>query len=300
MECVVLGGMKLDHLHQELRGFIDALFFEFSENEDISHYFVERSHYQAAIVQDMLPLLVFDAVSGRDWSEALPLAASWALNLGAAHWLDNVQDRGDLTYLHASVLSMGIANVALSRLSADEDTIRDLLDAIGRVTAFGVVGQQSEEKRSRLWSRSEYFSSIAGKAAAIISTGIWLGGRLATANAQSLIALKEFGFALGMVMQLSDDSLDLEEDLSNGVYTLPVLDGLGQTDHPEYRELKKLLQSHRLLPAEAQQVKSILESMGTITRCKRVIRAYQIQAATAFTIFPELETYLGSYVISET
>jgi predicted component of type VI protein secretion system len=98
-------GMKLDHWHRELRGFIDSLLFEFPDNESVSNYFVERSLYQAAVVQDMLPLLVFDAVSDRAWSEAMPLAASWALNLGAAHWLDNVQDRGDLTHLYSSSLS---------------------------------------------------------------------------------------------------------------------------------------------------------------------------------------------------
>lgn len=292
--------MQIDDYHRELRGFVDALLFEFPKNEGVSAYFARRSRHQLAVKQDLLPLLVFTAISQKTPSDAIPLAASWALNLGAAHWIDNAQDQKDLTLAHLGALSMGIANVALSQLNTDEDTLRDLLEAMGRVTVLGVSGQKSEMERGRIWSRSEYYSSIAGKAAAIVATGIWLGGRLATDDTQTLTVLKEFGLALGMAIQLSDDCLDLAEDLSNGTCTLPVIEGLARANHPTHLELKELITRHSLSTTEVQRVISILENMGAITTCKRVIRAYQIQAASAFALFPNLEPYLGSYVTTET
>ncbi len=92
----------------------------------------------------------------------------------------------------------------------------------------------------RIWSEAEYFRNVAGKAAAIISTGVWMGGRLATTDAKTLDLLKEFGLALGMANQISDDSLDLTDDLAQGTYTLPVIKGLAMTEHPDHPILKQL------------------------------------------------------------
>jgi len=160
--------------------------------------------------------------------------------------------------------------------------------------------RRGEWKHGRFWSKSDYFRSIAGKAAAIIATGVWLGGRLATDDSQTLTALKEFGLALGMSIQISDDCLDLAEDLMNGTFTLPVIEGLALPEHPDYPALQRLLNRRPLTAVDAQEIIRTLEGMGALTRCKRIIRAYQVQAAAAFTLFPGLEPHFANYVAAET
>lgn len=295
-EYIVHHQSSLPVIHQALRAFIETLLVDFSSKDLVQTYFAKRSERDGSMKQDLLPLLVFTAVSGRKYEEALPLAAAWALHLEAAHLVDGAQDTGEIAQVHQSVRLMGVANVALAHLETDGSTFQDLLDAMGRITVLGINAQKDELERGRSWTRSEYFRSIAGKSAAIIATGVWLGGRLATDEARLLTSLKEFGLALGMVIQLSDDYLDLPEDLINGTYTLAVLDGLAQTSHPSYPTLKALLALPQKAQAEAEKIIELLEAMGVLAACQRLIRAYQIQAAAAFTLFPALESYFENYV----
>lgn len=290
---------SLNELHHELRSFIDALLSDLPENEGVSVYFTERSQHSGAVRQDLLPLIVYVAISEQPHSIAIPLAAAWSLHLAAAHMADAVQDQGDVQQVHQIVLTQGAANIALAKLNVDQDTLRDALDAIGRVAALGAKAQEYERMYGRVWTRADYFRSIAGKAAAIIATGVWLGGRLATDNGQTLAALQEFGLALGMAIQISDDCLDLAEDLVNGTFTLPVIEALAMTEHPDHLTLKQLLAQQPMTADSAARVKQMLEGMGVLTTCQRIIRAYQIQAAAVFTIFPNLEPYFTSYVAAK-
>ena len=82
-----------------------------------------------------------------------------------------------------------------------------------------------------------YFSSIAGKTAALFSTAARIGGIVAELDRPLIDALTAYGLAYGMVFQIVDDVLDItatEEqlgkpaghDMVEGVYTLPVLRAL--------------------------------------------------------------------------
>jgi geranylgeranyl pyrophosphate synthase len=119
---------------------------------------------------------------------------------------------------------------------------------------------------------------------------------MATDKSESLSLLKEFGLALGMTIQISDDCLDLAEDLTNGIYTLPVIEGLSMTAHPEYPSLKRLIDQKPLREAAAEEVVHILDGMGVINACRRMARAYQAQAAAVFDPLPGLATYFADYV----
>lgn len=290
---------SLESHHHELRLFVSQLLSDNPAGEGLSTYFAQRSQYELAIKQDLLPLFVFDALSNQPNSRAKPLVTAWALNLAAAHLVDEAQDQGKLQDVHRSMLALGAANTALAQLEADGDVLRDVLDAIGRVAMLGMKGQQEEWVHGRIWSRSDYFRSIAGKAAAIIATGIWLGGRLATDDAQTLKVLQEFGLALGMAIQIADDCLDLAEDLLAGTYTLPIIEALALRDHPAHPQLARLLAMRPLTAEKVQEVVHLVEEMGAMARCQRVVRAYQVQAAAVFPLFPGLEPYFASYVAAE-
>lgn len=291
---------SLDSLYSKLVEFVNALLADFPGGESISVYFNKRPQHVESMMQDLMPLFVYKAVGGRQDANIVPFAAIWALNLAASHFLDEAQDSGRFEKVNDGVIALGAATVALSQLDANEDTLRDILDAVGRVTVLGANAQNDELRNGRIWSEAEYFRNVAGKAAAIIATSVWMGGRLATDDAQTLKLLKEFGLALGMANQISDDCFDLATDLAQGTYTLPVIKGLAMKSHPDYRELTRLTSKLSLEEKDIQAIIDILAKMGTIDACKRVVRAYQVQAAAVFKIIPGLEAYFANYVVPKT
>ena len=97
---------------------------------------------------------------------------------------------------------------------------------------------------------SNYLEIIRRKTASLIATSCRLGGMLSDAGPEAVEVLDEFGDALGMAYQLSDDIMDITssqmelgkepgQDLREGVYTLPVLHALAHDEHRE--ELSRIL-----------------------------------------------------------
>jgi hypothetical protein len=291
-------------LHERLRLFVDEILTDLPGGEPVSLYFVNRAQYEHALRQDLLPFLVRQALSRKAergdfpaWSEAfMPLLACWALYLAGCHFLDDAQDNNRLEQVNRAVIALSAAQIALSQLTTTEEALRDIMEALGRVTAIAAQAQNREGTMRQKWTREEYFQIIGGKSAAVIAVGCWLGGRMAGADNATLTMLKQFGLALGMAMQVSDDCLDLGEDLANGIYTLPVIEGLALREHPEYPLLSQLLAQPQPSRESVAQIVFLLESMGAIAACQPIIRAYQAQAAAVFDRLPALEPYFAHYV----
>ena len=297
--------IPLSAIYEELRRFNEALLVDFPGGERIAGYFSQRAAHELALKQDMLPLLTYQAVCGRGHTEIMPLLSAWSLHLAACHLLDNAldeplsgeRDRRRWEDAHYGVMALGVAQVSLARLEIDVDTLRDVTDALGRAVGLAAIAQNSERAQR---SRADYFSVISGKSAAVIATGAWIGGRLATGDAVLLEALKDFGLALGMSVQIGDDCHDLAEDLAVGLFTLPMIEGLSLTGHPDYPALQRLADQPALTAADIAQTSALLERMGAIEACQRIARAYQLQAAAAFKVLPTLEPYFNVYVQSKT
>lgn len=264
-------------------------------NEIIFQYLYERRQHLVTIKQDLLPLMVYMGFSGRPYQDAIYVAAGWVLYLAAAHLLDDAQDNANMPNANAAVAAIGAANFILVDAPISKNILLDILDALGRVTFTAANAQASEKKEGHLASRTEYFELIIQKAAVIIATGVWMGGRLATDNLEKLDLLKEFGLAWGMAAQIADDCTDLVDDLSKGLYTLPVIEGLLKISHPNHLQLKQLVSRRSLDDNQIQTVCNILESMGAIIECKRLVRAYQLQAMTIFSNFPGLKPLFSTY-----
>jgi hypothetical protein len=296
---------SLPVIYEELRRFNDALLVDFSGSKRIAGYFKRRAAHELAVKQDMLPLLTYQAVCGGGHGEIMPLLSAWSLHLAACHLLDNAldvpapsgQNGRRWEDAHCGVMALGVAQTSLARLEIDGDRLRDLMDALGRTVGLAAMAQNSERAQR---SRADYFRVISGKSAAVIATGAWIGGRMATDDAVLLEALKDFGLALGMSVQISDDCHDLAEDLAVGHFTLPMIEGLSLTGHPDYPALRRLAERPALSTADIAETITLLERMGAIAACQRIVRAYQLQAAAAFKVLPTLEPYFNVYVKSKT
>lgn len=106
-----------------------------------------------------------------------------------------------------------------------------LAETAVRMTLAEVYGSTSAGK---LLSETSYLEIISGKTAALFEVSGYLGGLVAGLPAQDQQALRRYGADLGMAFQIRDDLLDLysepgklgkpvRKDLSEGIYTLPII-----------------------------------------------------------------------------
>jgi heptaprenyl diphosphate synthase len=135
---------------------------------------------------------------------------------------------------------------------------------------------------------SNYLEIIRRKTASLIGTSCRLGGMLSDADPEHVDVLEEFGGALGMAYQLSDDIMDITasqmelgkepgQDLREGVYTLPVLHALVYDEGRE--ELARIL-SHGAPDGEMlDRVLEIVRSGGSVDAARDAVTA-EVRRAT--------------------
>ncbi|GMQ85433.1 MAG: hypothetical protein BMS9Abin07_0999 [Acidimicrobiia bacterium] len=93
-----------------------------------------------------------------------------------------------------------------------------------------------------------YYQVIGGKTASLIRTSARLGAMTSGADEESIEAISDWAWEMGLVFQMTDDVLDLVadeqflgkpagSDIREGVYTLPVLYAAGGPDGDEIRAL---------------------------------------------------------------
>ena len=94
----------------------------------------------------------------------------------------------------------------------------------------------------------DYFTVIGGKTASLIRTSARLGALTAGADRETIDAISEWAWEMGMVFQITDDVLDLiasddflgkpaGSDIGEGTFTLPVLLAAEGPDGDRIREL---------------------------------------------------------------
>ena len=145
-----------------------------------------------------------------------------------------------------------------------------LANTLGRLCQ----GQVAEVRTAFSTERSEeqYYSAIAGKTAALMSTSCRIGALTGGLPRPEVDALTAFGRSFGMIFQLRDDVLDVVasdeelgkpagQDLAEGIYTLPVLVALG--DPVVGPELRPLL-GRPLGQPERDKAKAIVASSAAV------------------------------------
>ena len=121
-------------------------------------------------------------------------------------------------------------------------------------------------------SLKNYLRRIERKTALLISVSCQLGAMLNGASEVETLALKKYGYYLGMAFQITDDILDfvadekilgkpVGSDIRQGVITLPVIYAL--RFHPRRDELARFLSSPELSGIHADEIIDIiLDSEG--------------------------------------
>lgn len=188
---------------------------------------------------------------------------------------------GDFLFARASGIAAELGT-EVSRILAE--TIARVCE--GQIREVEVAGRSDIDEAT-------YMYVIDRKTAALIATSCRLGGILSGAPADAIATLERYGRALGLAFQLSDDIMDLDSDkatlgkepgvdVKEGVYTLPVIFALRDSEHRE--ELQGLLGPEGIDQAAVGRTLEIVRSDGALGRAREVVtrevRAALEEAAT--------------------
>jgi octaprenyl-diphosphate synthase len=148
---------------------------------------------------------------------------------------------GDFLFTHAFHLASSLETTLACRL-------------IGRATNIVCEGEltQIRERGNLELSEEAYLRIIDGKTAELCAVSCFLGAHYADADESIAKSLEQYGRALGIAFQISDDLLDimgsedetgksLGTDFKKQKLTLPLIRLLSQTEEPEAARLRELI-----------------------------------------------------------
>jgi geranylgeranyl pyrophosphate synthase len=309
-----------DSLRHQTYGFMRTYIFpvlNWPEFEGVVESWI--ANREQATVQsnysDVLPSLAYVALGG-DLESSIPLSAAWMFFMFAARVLDDIQDQdclhrpwlknGLAQSIPISTALLNVTNICLAHLDTDIVTLRELLSAFGRTSARAAKAQSRPTiTYDSPESLEHYFEHIVATTAELFAAGTWAGGRLKTDDLQTLQALREFGYGLGMKTAVILDCRDLnpksahkQSDLAMGSYKLPVLFAVStQTEHPEYERLISLLQEEKPGEDSLNDLTAILTDMEALTWSVRVALEFEDVSRAALQTLPkQASTLLMNYV----
>jgi heptaprenyl diphosphate synthase len=174
---------------------------------------------------------------------------------------------------------------------------------MARTLAWLTRGQISEVRTAFSLERTEadYFESIEGKTAALMSASCRMGAMNANHSHEVTEALTEFGRCFGMVFQLRDDVLDLTatdnqlnkpagQDLAEGIYNLPTLYALNDRSLGE--ELRELL-GRPLDDDEREHARKLVVATNGIERTIGAASRFLDLAHEALAVVPSAGLRIG-------
>ena len=193
------------------------------------------------------------------------------------HGVPSVNARWDNT---VAILTGDFLFAKASEISADLGT--EVTRLLARTIATVCDGQLREVQASgRLQPTEGYMEVIRRKTASLIATSCRLGGMLSDAATETIERLDDFGDALGLAFQLSDDIMDVisteaelrkqpGQDMREGVYTLPVLYAL---EGAEGEELARLLGDGPPTGAGLDRALEIIRTDGSLGPARAAVTA---------------------------
>ncbi|WP_320043161.1 polyprenyl synthetase family protein [uncultured Desulfobacter sp.] len=175
-----------------------------------------------------------------------------------------------------------------------------VIEVIAQITADMSQGEilQMEKKGNPDLTENEYNGIIERKTAVLIQGACRTGAIVAKADEEREMALKDYGWHLGMAFQMADDLLDYTAtaeqlgknpgaDMREGKLTLPLIYSLGKADVREREWMLAAMARPEFNPKEFERLKACLTRLGGIEYTNNRALAHVQSARTALDIFPE-------------
>ena len=263
----------------------------------------------------IIPYLVADALGGA--SEGLyDIGASIEIihNFTLVH--DDIMDQDEVrrgrpavhvaydlpTAINAgdAMLAVGFELISTIDIVPDRD-LRDLVKVFGNMVRRVSEGQQLDMQfeKMEVVTEEEYLTMISKKTAAMFETCGQVGAMCASAPADKIVSMKEWGYNLGMCFQLMDDLIDVisdsktigkpaGSDIARGKRTLIIIHALNQSDSPARARLLKILGKGGDVSAlDISDAISALNESGSITYAKELAMQYHQKAHNCLSCLAE-------------
>ena len=169
----------------------------------------------------------------------------------------------------------------LAALHAGNETLRILTDVVRSICEGEIL--QSQECFLIDITEENYLRRTAKKTADFIAASCRLGGMSAKLPADAVEALAQYGHALGMAFQITDDILDVTasahqlgkpvgNDLRQGIITLPVIYTLRSDSQGP--KLASLLNQKTFSEAEVTAALDLVREAGAIDYSYKYVQSY--------------------------
>ena len=264
------------------------------------------AHLQRAGGKRVRPALVLLAASfggGTDQQVVRAATAVELIHLGSLYHDDVIDDaevRRSVPSVNAkwgNVVAILGGDLLLGKASELSSLLGEEASHLLACTLSALVeGEMLEVARAfRLDATADgYWRVIELKTASLLRASCRVGAIVSGAPRDLVESLTVYGHEMGIAFQVADDVLDLVGDpadlgkpvgidLSDGVYTLPVLAGLQSPRAGELREILADRPGSEAVPA----VREILESVGAIDQALRVASHHLGAAREALAELPE-------------
>lgn len=125
-----------------------------------------------------------------------------------------------------------------------------------------------------------YYDRIAKKTANFIAISCEIGAIVAKLSEKDVLALREYGYCIGMAFQIVDDILDLTSDsqkigkpagndILQGVITLPVIHAYNHSADSE--ELKSIIENRKMTTEDLARAIEIVKASNSIEFAKQTV-----------------------------
>ena len=193
---------------------------------------------------------------------------------------------GDWLYMQAFQISLEERNLH----------VLDLLTDLTKQMVEGELLQM--EKLGSLITRDSHLDLIYRKTACLFAVCMQLGGVLAGASQQQQLQLREYGRAIGMAFQITDDVLDLTaselvlgkpvaSDLREGKATLAVIHALEHCTPEERARIQAVLEQRAFNGVTHSDILAILNRYDSIAAANQEASNFARHAAAQLHGFPD-------------
>jgi octaprenyl-diphosphate synthase len=210
---------------------------------------------------------------------------------------------GDFLYIKSMAMALTQDTLEVVRLLCDV-TLRMIEGELYQLTKNGVVDLSEEE----------HFEIIRRKTAYLFAGCAQIGAMLGESAEEKELALREYGFNLGIMFQLVDDLLDFTGDvdaigkpvggdLREGKITLPIIHLLRHGGEEANALIRRVVQDRDVSPEQWGRIRALLKQCGSIEYAYGRAVEFGESAKRYLRIFPpsrerEALTALADYVLS--
>ncbi|MDD2619503.1 MAG: polyprenyl synthetase family protein [Syntrophomonadaceae bacterium] len=255
----------------------------------------------------------------KDLNDVIPIAVALELIHMASLVHDDVIDNSDTRRGSATVrsawgnrVSIYAGDYILARAlsMAAKYQRRDIVDVLADTSMKICEGEviQMLSCYNVTLGLKNYLRRIERKTALLISVSCQLGAMVVNASQQSVKAVKDYGYYLGMAFQVTDDILDIisdeqvlgkptGSDIRQGVITLPALYALNHSPHGA--ELARLLSSPESCADQTDRIINMIVDSEGIDYAYYITRHYARKAQQQLKYLPDVAVKKNLYNMAD-